>query len=183
MVLKNIVKTIDSISDWIGKIAAFLIYVLTAVLCYEIFARGIFNAPTIWAHELSGYFFGAYFMLGGAYTLKEGGHIRVDILSSKFSEKQRAIVDIITSILVLLFIFVLTWFATGLMITQIGRKEISQTVFAPPVYPMSLFIVIGGVLLFLQALAKLIRDIVFITIGRDLEPDHETVDISDKELV
>jgi TRAP-type mannitol/chloroaromatic compound transport system permease small subunit len=182
MPLKQIVRTIDSISTWVGRIASYLIYFLTAVLCYEIFARGIFNAPTIWAHETAAYFFGAYFMLGGAYTLKEGGHINVDIIFSKFSAKNKAVIDVITSVLVFLFLFVLTWFATGLLITQIGRNEMSQTVFAPPVFPLSLFIVVGSILFLLQAIAKLIRDVVLITRGIELEEGPEVVAVREKEL-
>jgi TRAP-type mannitol/chloroaromatic compound transport system permease small subunit len=171
MALKSIVDAIDSFNTWIGKAVSFFIYIMIATLCFEIFGRGLFNAPTIWAHELTGYFFGAYFMLGGAYTLKEGGHINVDIFSSKFSEKQKAVVDIITSLLIMLFLFILLWFSLGLLITQIQRKEVSQTVFAPPVFPLTLVIVIGSAMLLLQATSKLIRDIILMTKGKDIDPE------------
>jgi TRAP-type mannitol/chloroaromatic compound transport system permease small subunit len=173
MALKTFVHAIDSFNTWTGKAAALLIYPMLLILFYEIFVRTIFNAPTIWAHELDGYVFGAYFMLGGAYTLKENAHVKVDIFSSKFSKRTLAIVDIITSVLVILFLFVLTWFATGLLLTQLQRKEVSQTVFAPPVFPLTLFIVIGSVMFLFQAIAKLIRDILFVAKGKDIDPMPE----------
>ena len=169
MIMRSVVNAIDRINTWTGKAISFLVFVMTAVLCWEIFGRGLFDSPTIWAHELTGYFFGAYFMLGGAYTLKNGGHINVDILYTKLSAKKRAVVDIVSSLLIMLFLFVLLWFSFNLMITQLNRHEVSQTVFAPPVFPLSLFIVVGSIMFLLQAFAKLVRSVYLVAKGKDFD--------------
>jgi len=174
MAINSFINAIDRFNTWIGKAASFIVYIMTGILCFELFSRGIFNSPTVWAHELTGYFFGAYFMLGGAYTLLEDGHVKVDIISSRFSERTKSIVDVITSLLILMFHFILLWFSTSLMITQIKRNEVSQTIFAPPVFPLSMVIVIGSIMFIFQAIAKLIRGSIFLIRGKYIDPQKHT---------
>lgn len=67
--MKIVLKVIDSISDWTGKISSFLIIVITGVILFEIIARFIFAKPTIWAFEISLSLYGVYVALLGAYVL------------------------------------------------------------------------------------------------------------------
>jgi len=72
-------RTIDRLNDGIGKIASFLIVPMIAVMVLEVVLRYFFNAPTVWALESAQIMFGFMFLLGAGYTLKEDGHIRVEI--------------------------------------------------------------------------------------------------------
>jgi TRAP-type mannitol/chloroaromatic compound transport system permease small subunit len=87
------VRVIDSISDWSGRLFAWLIVPLVAGTTYEVIVRYAFNAPTIWAYDLSYMLYGSHFMLGAAYTLLKGGHIRTDIFYQNWSTRKQGWVD------------------------------------------------------------------------------------------
>jgi len=74
-----IVRTIDALSMWIGRAASLIVIPLVLATCYEVFARYLFAAPTIWAFELGYILMGLHFMLGGAMTLKMKQHVRIDL--------------------------------------------------------------------------------------------------------
>ena len=78
---------VDGVSEYIGKSFGWLIFILTGMLCAEVLLRYFFNAPTVWADEGSTYVFGPYFALGGAYALKKGTMIKVDIIVNKLSHR------------------------------------------------------------------------------------------------
>ena len=100
-IVKRILRFIGDINEYTGRITSCLILVLAGVLCWEVLVRGVFNAPTIWAHESTGFFFGAYFMVGGAYALRHNAHVNVDIFYRRFKPRTRAIIDLVTSVLFL----------------------------------------------------------------------------------
>ena len=78
--LLRTIRAIDRFSEWSGKAVAWLILPLVFGLTYEAIARYLFNAPTLWAFDLSYMLYGAIFMLGAHYTLLKGAHIRTDML-------------------------------------------------------------------------------------------------------
>ena len=80
--LLKLIRVIDAITDWGGKIVAWLVIPMVCALVYEVFARYFFHAPTEWAYDVTYMLYGGIFMLGAAYTLLKGGHIRTDMLSS-----------------------------------------------------------------------------------------------------
>ena len=91
--LLKTIRVIDAFSDWSGKAVAWLILPLVLSLTYEAIARYLFNAPTLWAFDLSYMLYGAIFMLGAHYTLLKGAHIRTDMLWEKFSAADQGRID------------------------------------------------------------------------------------------
>jgi TRAP-type mannitol/chloroaromatic compound transport system permease small subunit len=87
------VKVIDAFTSWGGKAISWLIIPLVGSLVYEVFARYFFHAPTVWAYDTTYMLYGTMYMLGAAYTLLQGGHIRTDILYHRWSPKWQGIVD------------------------------------------------------------------------------------------
>lgn len=167
-IVRSLLGAVDLISDWAAKMLSFLILAIMAVILYEVILRGVFDSPTNWAHESSGYIFGAYFMIGGVYALRHGDHVNVDILYSRFSPRLRAVINIIAAIMLFLLLTVLIWKGWDSAITSIGRNEVSQTLWAPPVYPLKLTIAVGASLIALQGLTKFVRDCFFAITGREL---------------
>ena len=100
--LRKTIQGIDTMSDAMGRFAKYLILALIFVLTYEVVSRYVFNRPTIWALETSKMIFGSIGALCWGYTLKIGGHVRVDVFYAMFSEKWTAIVDFT---LTLIFLF------------------------------------------------------------------------------
>ena len=77
-----------------GYIASGLVIPLILATCYEVFARYLFNSPTIWAYEFGYLLMGFHFLLGGALTLKKKSHIRIDIFYNKMSTRNKSMVDL-----------------------------------------------------------------------------------------
>ena len=88
--LKGIIKFIQFISEWSGRIFSVTILVLLVFSCYEVFTRRVLHSPTIWTHEILSYFFCASVMLLMGHTQLHKGHANVDILYARFSPKTQA---------------------------------------------------------------------------------------------
>ena len=153
-------RFVDKLNDWVGKVVSFFILVVALVIGYEIVLRYIFNNPTKWAHETSTMFFGAFIILGGAYTLLHGSHVSMDLIYGRLSVRKKAILDVITFILFALFCYALIWYGGKTAWKSILLLERGSTVWGPPIYPFRLLLPLGAFLLLLQGLAKLVRDII-----------------------
>src|SRR3984885_7072903 len=95
MNVQSVLHTIDGISTWVGKTAAWLIILLTAVVCIEVFKRYILNAPTAWIFDVDNMLYGTLFMMAGAYTLAQDAHVRGDFLYGSFKPRTQASLDLV----------------------------------------------------------------------------------------
>jgi len=163
-----IIRVINRISEITGRMLAWLILVVVGILLWEVLLRGIFNAPTIWAHESSQYVFGFYFALGGAYALRLGSMVNVDILINKLQPRTRAILNSLAGLITIFFVAALLWKGIDEALYSIKIKEMSQTVWRPPIYPLKITVVLGAFLLGLQAVANILREFLFGISGREI---------------
>ena len=109
--------------------------------------------------------------------MRTGGHVNVDILYSRLSKKSKAGLDIFTSILFFLFCGMLLIYGGSLAWDSLSRFEHSQSAWNPPLYPAKLMIPLAALLLFLQGLAKLIRDIcIFLNVDIDVAQEIQKGD-------
>ena len=92
---QRFLHTIDGISTWTGKAAAWLIVGLMALVCAEVFKRYILNMPTAWIFDASNMLYGTLFMIGGAYTLAQNAHVRGDFLYSSMRPRMQAGLDLV----------------------------------------------------------------------------------------
>ena len=92
--MQKVLQIIDVISLITGKIVSFLILIIVGITVYEVILRYVFNSPTTWAFELNYLIFGAYSILGGAYTFYLKGHVNVDILYGRLSLKKLSLIHI-----------------------------------------------------------------------------------------
>jgi TRAP-type mannitol/chloroaromatic compound transport system permease small subunit len=171
--LNAILDVIDEINKWVGKVLSFGVLFMFLMVLIEVIRRYFFNSPTVWGNELTQMIFGAYVVLCGGYILQLGGHVNVDILYSRFSTRGKAITDIITFSLFLMFCGMMLIYGGSLAWESLSRFEHSQSAWNPPLYPVKLMIPLGAFLLLLQGIAKLIRDISNLVTGRPL-PTHQT---------
>ena len=91
--LVRAVHFLDQISLWSGRLTGWLIIPMVLSLVWEVVARYFFNAPTVWAYDMTYMLYGSFFMLGAAYTLMRGGHIRTDSLYGGWSVRKQGLVD------------------------------------------------------------------------------------------
>jgi len=161
-ILKAFLKFIDAVNEKVGNLLSYFLFFFFVLLLMEVILRYFFNSPTVWANELAQMLFGAYAILAGGYILRTGGHVNVDILYSRLSRKQKAVLDIVTSSLFFLFCGMLLVYGGSLAWDSLARFEHSQSAWNPPLYPAKLMIPLAALLLMLQGLAKLIRDILIL---------------------
>jgi len=167
--MKRVLHSVDKFSEWCGTIIAPLALAYMAILMIEIIARYLFNSPTKWAHEISTFIFGAQFMLAGAYCFWRGSMVNVEIIYNRFPIRVRAIIDLFTFLLPLFMCVTMIWMGWAFFWDSFLGREVSQTVFGPPLYPMRAVIPISAFLLLVQVAAKFIRDISLAVTGKELE--------------
>src|SRR5471030_333126 len=95
MNVQTLLHTIDGISTWVGKAAAWLIILLMTVVCIEVFKRYIMNSPDSWIFDVDNMMYGTLFMLCGAYTLAQNAHVRGDFLYSSMRPRVQAGLDLV----------------------------------------------------------------------------------------
>lgn len=165
---KNItLPVISSISEWSGKIAAFIIIPNVLALVYEVVARYVFNKPTIWSYEVTYFLYASHFMLGAAYTLKYHRHIKVDVFYSRLSHRKQAIIDTIGyAVLFFPAIIVLIYGGIGLVQDSVLMNERSSiTAWQPILWPFKAMLPIAFVLLLLQGIEEFVNSLM-IAVGR-----------------
>ena len=183
---QKILYFIDGVSTWTGKAAAWLIIGLMLLVCGEVFKRYVLNAPTAWIFDASNMFYGSLFMLCGAYTLAQNGHVRGDFLYSSMKPRTQASLD-----LVLYFVF----FIPGILALiyagydyaavswRIGEHS-NVTADGPPVYHFKSVIPIAGALVLLQGAAEIMRCIMCLQTGHWPErlKDVSEIDVVEQQL-
>jgi len=165
-IFKRILIAIDWVNDKIGHVLSYCLFILFILIMSEVFMRYVFNRPTIWQGELAQYIFGAYAILSGGFILRTGGHVNVDIIYSHFSEKTKAICDLITSVLFFFFTSMLFLYGGSFALESISYLETSQSAWDPPLWPVKCLIPIGALLLMLQGVVKFVQDL-YIVLGKE----------------
>ena len=93
--MQKLFLLVDKVSTWVGQLFAWLIIALTALICYEVFARYILNSPHPWAFDVQIMMYGTLFMMAGAYTLSKNGHVRGDILYGFLQARTQASLELV----------------------------------------------------------------------------------------
>ena len=155
-----------------GKIVCWITIPLIFAMVYEVIGRHFFNRPTLWSFDISRMLAGALFMLGAAYTLSKGIHIRADFLYRNWKIKNQAMVDLF---LYLLFFFpgflVFFWVSFDYAYTSIcGRSDLMEclggkvriqramdTTWMPIMWPLKSCMPIGAFLLLVQGISEVLK--------------------------
>ena len=150
----------------VGILASFALVPLVLATCYEVFARYVFGMPTLWAYEVGYVLTGAHFLLAMAFTLKSDEHIRIDIFSGKFSQKTRAVIDLI-GYTVMLPLMVWLSYALWVHLAQgfLRNERSGQSALNLPVWPFRVIFFVAFVLFALQVLAEVIKAVRRFRIG------------------
>jgi TRAP-type mannitol/chloroaromatic compound transport system permease small subunit len=186
MTVQSFLEGVDRINTLTGKAAAWLIMLLMVGICAEVFKRYILNMPTAWIFDASNILYGTLFMMCGAYTLAQNGHVRGDFLYSSMRPRTQAAFDF-----VLYFVF----FIPGVLAMMYAGYEYAgdswriaehstTTANGPPIYHFKAVIPIAGALMMLQGLAEIIRCIVCLKTGEWPErlKDAEEIDVVEQQL-
>ncbi len=163
-----LIRWIDTMNLWIGRIVCFLTLPLFAVMVYEVFVRYVFVAPTAWAYDLSRMIAGALFMLGAGYALSKGVHIRADFLYRNFSVRNQGRVD---ATLYLLFYMpgMLVFMWTSLDFAGVSWFQMERgmdSAWMPYLAPIKSALPVGIFFLILQGISEFCKSYYAATRGR-----------------
>jgi len=167
--LRPFLRFIDKLSEWIGKFFAWLIVFLVAGLMYEVISRYVFNAPTVWAYDLTYMLYGAHFMMGAAYLLYARGYVRIDVFYRYLPRRWQGGLD---TFLFLIFFFppliILFRFGIDYAAFSWAMKEASGAgPWRPPLYPLKTVLPISVFVLMLQGVAEFIRNLGIAVRGKE----------------
>ncbi len=165
------VRVIDKFTDTTGTWISWLNVPLVLIVAYEVFARYAFDAPTIWSFDLTYMLYGTIFMLGAAFALHKGAHIRTDFFFEKWSIKTKGIID---SVAYVVFFFpsilVFGWvgWTEGYYAFSIGEVS-EQTPWRPILWPFKMVIPLACLLLLIQGVSETIKSVYAWRTGIELE--------------
>jgi TRAP-type mannitol/chloroaromatic compound transport system permease small subunit len=165
------VRIIDKFTDLTGTWVAWLHLPLVLVVAWEVFARYGFNAPTIWSFDLTYMLYGTIFMLGCAYALHKGAHIRTDFFFEKWSVRTKGIIDSSAYILLFfpgIFVFLIVGWNEGVYAWEINELS-EQTPWRPILWPFKMVIPLACLLLLVQGVSETIKSLWAVRTGVELE--------------
>ncbi len=147
---------ITRINKFFFNIASLLIFVIVFSMLYEVVSRYVFNAPTTWGMELATLLFGPYFLLGGAYLLHMRGHVNLDLLKNKLSQRNQRLLGLFAYVIIIVFSVILFSYSFSPAMQAWEYKETSFSAWNPPVWPVKFAIPISVLLLGLQSFAEML---------------------------
>lgn len=185
MTIQKLLHAVDQFSTLVGKAFAWLIVALMLMVCVEVFKRYILNAPTAWIFDASNMMYGTLFMMAGAYTLAQDGHVRGDFLYGSMRPRKQAAIDLVLYVLFFLpGIIALTWAGWSYAGDSLAIRETTFNAVPLPLYPFKYIIPIAGATVLVQGVAEIVRCIVCLKTG-EWTPrlkDAEETDVVEQQL-
>ncbi len=159
--MRSFYNGITSNSERIAKIASWLVILLTVSICYDVFMRYLFNAPTNWSYALSYMMGAALSTFGLAYVHSVGGNVRVDVIYTKLPLKVRLLIDLVFTIIFFFPLYGLLAYYFGAYTWEafVVKKYDINSIWYPVVWPYMTAITIGFILLCVQGVATFLRDL------------------------
>jgi TRAP-type mannitol/chloroaromatic compound transport system permease small subunit len=165
------VRIIDKFTDATGTLIAWLNVPLVLAVSYEVFARYLFNAPTMWSFDVAYMLYGTIFMLGSAYALHKGAHIRTDFFFERWSTRTKGAIDSVAYIVfffpAIFTLMVVSWHE-GWYAYTIGETS-EQTPWRPILWPFKMVVPLACLLLLLQGISETIKSVYAARTGIELE--------------
>ena len=159
--MAGLILWIDNASRVAGRIICWMLVPLMLAMVYEVVARKLFVAPTMWAYDISRMVCGAMFMLGAGYALSKGVHIRADFLYRNWTPRRQGAVD--TALYVLLYFPALIFFAwvsyDYAAVAWVRGERSMDTAWMAPLAPVRTAMPVGALLLLMQGVSELLKSI------------------------
>ena len=159
--LKRYVRAVEAICRRVGRCAMYLIFALMAILLYSSVAKAlgaVVLLPAQWTLEMAQFTMVAYYILGGAYSMRRGEHVRMDLLYADWPPRTRATADCVTVLFLLFYLGVLLYGGVSSTRYAIDYGERSYSAWAPYMAPIKIVMCLGVALMILQTTAVALRD-------------------------
>jgi TRAP-type mannitol/chloroaromatic compound transport system permease small subunit len=186
--MQKVLLFVDKLSTWVGRAFSWIIVLLTLFISWEVFSRYALDTPHAWAFDAMIMMYGTLFMMAGAYTLSQNGHVRGDVLYGFFTPRVQAGIDLTLYIVFFIpGIIALVWAGYYYAGDSWRINEHSNiTADGPPIYPFKTVIPLAGAFILVQGIVEIIRCIICLKEGEwpSREDDVVEVDVDKlKEMV
>ena len=161
------VNSIDWICIKVGRLTMYTVFLMMFILVLSFVTRNIINIPLIWIIEMAQFIITGYYLLGGGYSMITGDHVRMDLLYSKFSDRNKAKMDAFTSGFLVFYLVTLLIGSISSLVYTIETNQKLFTAWAPYVWPIKVIMLIGILLMLLQSFSMFFKDIAKAT-GREI---------------
>jgi len=155
--MAKLIAIIEAFANWVARSTMWLLVPMFCISLFEVISRYFFNAPTTWAAPVLSILFIAVVVPAGADLAARDGHVRMDAFYSRWQGQNRALADLLGALLLLLFAGILAVEASEVAARSLGMMERTWGAFRAPVYPKKLAFAFGAALLFLEAVALVLR--------------------------
>lgn len=156
--LRSYVAVIDRMNRWIGRIVMYGIFVMMGILLWSSVSKTFF-LPSLWTLEMAQFAMVAYYILGGPYSIQMGSNVRMDLLYGEWSHRRKAGTDALTVLFLIAYLCVMLYGGYDSLSYSFQYGERSPTAWRPYLWPIKTIMVIGLVLMLLQSLSELAKDI------------------------
>jgi TRAP-type mannitol/chloroaromatic compound transport system permease small subunit len=153
------VHSVDAVNNVVGKFSMYLVFLMIGILLYEPIARNFFDQSCIWAVEMAQFTMAAYYLLGGGYSMILRGHVRMDLLYDRWSDKKKAKVDAITGLFLIFYLVFLLYGAYSSIEYAVMYGQKNRSAWAPYMAPIKIIMGVGVLLMLLQSIATFFKDI------------------------
>lgn len=150
-------SAITTLNRWIFQATVWLMAIVVPVMLYEVIARYVFNAPTVWGMELAVLLFGPYFLLGGPYLLHLKGHVALDVARQRLSPAWQRRLDLVNFPIIVVFCAILLYFSAPAAYSAFTYRETSFSAWNPPIWPVKAAVPLALALMLLQAVVEFFR--------------------------
>jgi TRAP-type mannitol/chloroaromatic compound transport system permease small subunit len=157
--ISSYVNIVDTICEKVGRFVMYWVFFMMFLLILSFVTRNIINFPLMWIIEMAQFTITAYYLLGGGYSMLTDDHVRMDLFYGKLSNKGKAKMDIFTSFFLIFYLIILFMGSITSLIYTIETKQKLFTAWAPYVWPIKTLMLIGILLMLLQAFSTLFKDI------------------------
>ena len=158
--MRRLLNAIDRVNEYVSNFISLLYAPMAVISVYEVAMRYVFDRPTIWVWDVNTHLFALLVVFGAGNTLLQGGHVVMDVLVSRFTDRTRRILNIFCYSLFVVVVGVLAW-QTGVFAwrsVQVG--ETTSTILDMPVYPVKVGVFFGVALLWLEGISVLGKNLV-----------------------
>ena len=157
--IRAYVRIVDRVSDYVGYLAASLIFFMGATLILDAITRNVLNIPVHWAIELTQFTLAAYYFMGGPMTLKNNEHVRMDLWYANMSDRGKARLDLFTVWCMIFYLGVMLVGSISSLQYAIATNEKRFSMWNPSVIPIKALLTACLVLMLLQAFALVFKHI------------------------
>ena len=168
MWVRTLVHMLDSLNRAIAQVTMWLIVPLVGVMLYDAIMRYFFNSPTLWGAELGLMIFGVYMLFAGPWSVLEKVQVGVDIFSSRWKPRTRAVVNALTYAFTALLFCSLIYTSYVYAVESWEMKEVSTSAWGQPVYHVKMLVPVAFVLMLLQTFSEFLRNLWMACTGEEM---------------